>query len=170
MNPSVIGADVDACFAQFSRRIGELVLQSEANRARVCALGGAELLSRLLERAVDDAILEGSSVALSNLSLSEEGRAHVEKAGGLEGLVTLLSAPVGDAVHAAAAGALRNLACGGTCRMKIAELGGIEKLVRILSDQKGAALPSCRASHIPATQHRRRIAAARRAGAVARGA
>ena len=47
---------VDACFAQFSRRIGDLVLQSEANRARVCALGGAELLSRLLGKAVDDAV------------------------------------------------------------------------------------------------------------------
>jgi hypothetical protein len=131
MNPSVIGADVDACFAQFSRRIGELVLQSEANRARVCALGGAELLSRLLERAVDDAVLEGTSVALSNLSLSEEGRSQVEKAGGLNGLVTLLGAPVGDAVLAAVSGALRNLACGSTGRSKITELGGIEKLVSL---------------------------------------
>lgn len=131
MNPSVIGADVDACFAQFSRRIGELVLQSEANRVRVCALGGADMLSRLLERAVDDAVLEGTSVALSNISLSEDGRSQVEKAGGLDGLVTLLSSPVGDAVLAAAAGALRNLACGNTARLRIAELGGIEKLVSL---------------------------------------
>ena len=68
MNPSVIGADVDACFAHFTRRIGDLALQSEANRSRVAQLGGSELLVALLQRASDDAVLEGAAVALSNFA------------------------------------------------------------------------------------------------------
>ena len=87
MNPSVIGADVDACFAHFTRRIGDLALQSEANRARVAQLGGTELLVALLQRASDDAVLHGAAVALSNLALTEGGRQGVRDAG----TVTLIS-------------------------------------------------------------------------------
>eukprot|EP00285_Hemiselmis_virescens_P007400 CAMPEP_0173401538 /NCGR_PEP_ID=MMETSP1356-20130122/51199_1 /TAXON_ID=77927 ORGANISM="Hemiselmis virescens, Strain PCC157" /NCGR_SAMPLE_ID=MMETSP1356 /ASSEMBLY_ACC=CAM_ASM_000847 /LENGTH=65 /DNA_ID=CAMNT_0014361693 /DNA_START=150 /DNA_END=343 /DNA_ORIENTATION=+ len=65
MNPSVIGADVDACFTHFTRRVGELSLASDANRGRVLSLGGAAMLTRLLERAGDDALLEGAATALS---------------------------------------------------------------------------------------------------------
>lgn len=32
MNPSVIGADVDACFTHFTRRVGDLALANDANR------------------------------------------------------------------------------------------------------------------------------------------
>ena len=34
MNPSALGADVDACFAHFTRRVADLALHSEANRNR----------------------------------------------------------------------------------------------------------------------------------------
>mmetsp|Transcript_42278 Transcript_42278/g.99926 ORF Transcript_42278/g.99926 Transcript_42278/m.99926 type:complete len:709 (-) Transcript_42278:314-2440(-) len=131
MNPSVIGADVDACFAHFARRMGDLALQSDANRTRVLTLGGVELLVNLLEKAGDDAVIEGAAVALSNLALAEQGRAAVIAAGGMPPLVRILSSSeMRDAAHAAAAGALRNLACGAAGRENIISLGGVELLVK----------------------------------------
>ena len=41
---------------------------------RIAVLGGTEFLVSLLGRATDDAVVEGSAVALSNLALSDEGR------------------------------------------------------------------------------------------------
>mmetsp|Transcript_47487 Transcript_47487/g.113055 ORF Transcript_47487/g.113055 Transcript_47487/m.113055 type:complete len:694 (+) Transcript_47487:45-2126(+) len=140
MNPSALGADVDACFAHFTRRVADLALHSEANRNRIAVLGGTEFLVLLLGRATDDAVVEGSAVALSNLALSDEGRTRVQDAGGVEPLVKVLSSSVGDGAQAAAAGALRNLACSAAGRDKIAEHGGVEKLVAMLAASRAVGV------------------------------
>ena len=142
MNPAVIGADVDACFAHFTRRIGDLALQSEANRTRVQQLGGAELLVALLQRASDDAVLEGAAVALSNLALTESGRRGVRDAGGIKMLVRLLDPRIGAGAQAAGAGALRNMACWAEARRDIVDLGGVEGLLLLCDPQEHGELPA----------------------------
>ena len=54
--------------AQDRRRLTAIFL------LRIAVLGGTEFLVSLLGRATDDAVVEGSAVALSNLALSDEGR------------------------------------------------------------------------------------------------
>ena len=142
MNPTVIGADVDACFAHFTRRIGDLALQSEANRTRVQNLGGSELLVALLQRASDDAVLEGAAVALSNIALTDSGRRGVRDAGGVKVLVRLLDPRIGAGVQAAAAGALRNLACWDEARRDIVDMGGVEGLLLLCDAQGHGELPA----------------------------
>jgi len=55
-------------WAQDRRRLTAISLR------RIAVLGGTEFLVSLLGRATDDAVVEGSAVALSNLALSDEGR------------------------------------------------------------------------------------------------
>ena len=57
--------------AQDRRRLTAIFL------LRIAVLGGTEFLVSLLGRATDDAVVEGSAVALSNLALSDEGRTRL---------------------------------------------------------------------------------------------